>query len=884
MDRFADRRFHDGWLTPGDDVLARNAFPYDNALLLSPVFDRVSPPLLRWVADHRGRLIAVERESDRALPRFVTDPMTLGWRALFSPEDRRTLLAMTRAGDRPQPVTLRIKCADGQARWCLIRMMRLMTPGCQTHWYGTVEDVHDRHDREARILAAALAESCDHYRASVELNPQVPWTADPDGNVQEVGPRWFDLTGMAPHQAAGTGWLGAVHPDDMQRVVAIWRGHLSSGAPLDVEYRIRLRNGGYRWMRARASARRHSNGSVLRWYGTLEDVHAERLAQTALSDSEERFRLAVQSACLGIWDFDCVTGVRTWSAEFRRMLGLGDHQPATTELALAVTHPEDRERLQTMLDAAAAGVVLPNFETTMRIYRADTGALRWIRSTGWTTRSDAGRPLRIVVTFRDVSEENEAEARIRWAATHDPMTRLPNRALWQATLEEMAARATVDGTSFGLLLLDIDDLKRTNDAMGHDAGDALLCAFAERLASVAPIDAVLGRLGGDEFGLVAPSLTDSASLERFSASLIDSLRIPYVHQGRSLHCGVSIGGAVFRDHASRADDLLKAADLALYASKGAGRGRLTLFHSHLRAEAQQRSSMIRMARQVVADDLAIPYYQPRVDMRSGQVLGYEALLRWHHPRMGVQLPGSIAAAFNHGEIAVALTQKMLNAVLNDVQRWLEAGFDPGRVAINAAAADFASGDFADRVLGLLDRAAVPTAHFEIEVTESVFLGRGADQVAQALRHFSDAGVRVALDDFGTGFASLTHLKQFPVDVLKIDRSFVSNIHQDAGNAAIVDAIVKLGGSFGMEVVAEGVETAAEADFLLDQGCIVGQGFHLGRPQPVHAVAPPRAGSKRGQASHKAAPFFPRALAPSVLIYSGSSGPPVDAQACALRSR
>jgi diguanylate cyclase (GGDEF)-like protein/PAS domain S-box-containing protein len=838
LDRFADRRFREVLFEPSDDLFARETFSPHNDLLLSPVFERVSPPMFRWVANHRGRLIAVERDRHSFLPQFAADPIALGWRALLSKDDRRALMVAAIAHDRPQPLTLRFLCADGQARWCMIRMIRLSMPGQQSRWYGTVEDVHERHDRDSRALAAALTESREHYRASVDLSPQVPWTADPDGNIDEVGPRWTDLTGMTSHRASGTGWLGALHPDDMERVVGIWRGILSSGAPLDVDYRIRLRDGSYRWMRARASARRNSNGSVRRWYGTLEDVHAERLAQTALSDSEERFRLAVQSERLGIWDFDCVTGVRTWSAEFRRMLGVHEDQPATPELAIALVHPEDRARLQSMMEAFAAGTMPPHFETTLRIHRADTGALRWIRSTGWATKSDAGRPLRIVVTFRDVSDQHEAEERIRWAATHDPMTRLPNRALWQATLEEMAARAKVDGACFGLLLLDIDDLKRTNDSMGHDAGDALLCAFAERLASIAPADAVLGRLGGDEFGLAAASLTDSVALERLSAALIDNVRTLHVHQGRMLDCGVSIGGAVFGEHVDRAEDLLKAADLALYASKGAGRGRLTLFHSNLRAEAQQRSSMIRMARQVVADRLAVPYYQPRIDMRNGQVLGYEALLRWNHPRMGVQLPGSIAAAFDHAEIAVALTKEMLEAVLHDMQGWLRSGRDPGRVAINAAAADFANGDFADRVLSLLDRAAVPTAHFEIEVTESVFLGRGADQVGRALRHFADANVRVALDDFGTGFASLTHLKQFPVDVLKIDRSFVSNIDRDAGNAAIVDAIVKLGGSFGMEVVAEGVETAAEAQFLLDQGCIVGQGFHLGRPQPVHAFSPP----------------------------------------------
>jgi EAL domain-containing protein (putative c-di-GMP-specific phosphodiesterase class I) len=201
----------------------------------------------------------------------------------------------------------------------------------------------------------------------------------------------------------------------------------------------------------------------------------------------------------------------------------------------------------------------------------------------------------------------------------------------------------------------------------------------------------------------------------------------------------------------------------------------------------------------------------------------------------VQAPATIAAAFEHGELAIRLTDLMLDAVLHDMAAWLGMGFDPGRVAVNASAADLLQADFADHVLARLDQHGVPAQNFEIEVTESVFLGRGADQVARALDRFARGGVRIALDDFGTGFASLSHLKQYPVNVLKIDRSFVSHVDSDAGDAAIVDAVIKLGSSFRMEVVAEGVETAEQAALLLQHGCHIAQGYHYGRPQPAGSV-------------------------------------------------
>ena len=840
MDRFADRRFTGGYVPLADMVLPAAIFPRQNKALSSPTFDRITPRLLRWVADARGHVIAAD-PIDAAFPiRVAVNPAGWGWRLLFDRSDRRALIQAALSADCPEPVMLAMRGTDGQARWCLLRLLRVDGPGGARQYHGTLEDVHDYHDRQARVLETALAESREHYRCSVELSPQVPWTASPCGEIEELGPRWCDLTGMSEEETLGQGWIGAIHPDDLIGVLTTWRHHLDSGRPIDVDYRIRLRHGGYRWMRARAAARRGPDGAILRWYGTLEDVHATKLAQDALSDSEERFRLAVQSARLGIWDFDVVTGARRWSNEFRTMLGLPEDMVATADLALSLVHPDDRDQLAAMLDAVAAGAVPPHFEATLRIYRADNGQLRWIRSTGWTISMEEGRPRRIVVTFLDVSDQRDAEDRIRWAASHDQMTRLPNRALWQAGLENMAAKAEEEGGKFGLLLLDIDDLKRVNDSLGHDIGDALLCGFATCLSMVAPPDAILGRLGGDEFGLIAPSLTDAAALQALSARLMDDLRQLQVHQDRAMDCGVSIGGAIFGVHGDKATDLLKAADLALYASKAGGRGRLTLFHSSLRAEAQQRSSMIRMARRIIDEKLLMPYYQPKVDLCSGRVLGYEALLRWRHPRMGVQLPGTIAAAFDHGELSVSLTRLMLDAVLGDLSCWLGEGGNPGRVAINASAADFMQDDFPAYVLDRLHHFGVPPAHVEIEVVEGVFMGRGADQVAQALHRFVDAGIRVALDDFGTGFASLTHLKQYPVDVLKIDRSFIGHDGEDAGDAAIVDAIVKLGQSFGMEVVAEGVETQEQARRLLRQGCHVGQGYLFGRPQPFAEIAVPRA--------------------------------------------
>jgi EAL domain-containing protein (putative c-di-GMP-specific phosphodiesterase class I) len=269
---------------------------------------------------------------------------------------------------------------------------------------------------------------------------------------------------------------------------------------------------------------------------------------------------------------------------------------------------------------------------------------------------------------------------------------------------------------------------------------------------------------------------------------------------------------------------LKNADTALYAAKSAGRGGLMVFRPEMRAEVQKRSSMVALARDAVNEDRIEPFYQPKVDLRTGAVSGFEALLRWRDIHGKLQNPVQIAAAFEDLEVACGISDRILERTVQDCRRWLDKGVEFGHVAINAAAAEFRRDNFAERVLEQLQKADVPTRRFQLEVTETVFLGRGAEHVERALKLLSAEGVTIALDDFGTGYASLQHLKQFPVDVIKIDQSFVRDLGNGMGDAAIIEAVLKLGQSLGIRTVAEGIETQAQQDHLRRGGCDYGQGY------------------------------------------------------------
>ncbi|HYF55897.1 MAG TPA: bifunctional diguanylate cyclase/phosphodiesterase, partial [Salinarimonas sp.] len=391
------------------------------------------------------------------------------------------------------------------------------------------------------------------------------------------------------------------------------------------------------------------------------------------------------------------------------------------------------------------------------------------------------------------------------------------------------------GTSVSLLLLDLDDFKAVNDTLGHDAGDALLKETARRLSAMVRDCDTVARLGGDEFAiiLVEPMSLDSAAC--FAEMLTEQLRSIFEYEGRALSTKASIGVAAFPDHHREPDELMKDADIALYRAKADGRSRAALYTAEARVELERRIQVAREVREALPLGQFVPHYQPKVALGTGRIVGFEALARWVHPARGLLTPGTFGSAFDDPEIALALGETMVRAVAADLRGWLASGLEPGRVAVNFSSAEFADPSLARRVLDILGGAGVPGSRFEVEVTETVFLGRATETAAAILAEFHAAGVSVALDDFGTGFASLTHLKRFPVDHIKVDQSFVRDLETDRDDAAITEAVIGLGRSLGIRITAEGVETAGQVEILRRAGCDAGQGYLFSKPVPATRV-------------------------------------------------
>jgi diguanylate cyclase (GGDEF)-like protein/PAS domain S-box-containing protein len=466
-------------------------------------------------------------------------------------------------------------------------------------------------------------------------------------------------------------------------------------------------------------------------------------------------------------------------------------------------------------------------------YPAPDGTERWFDTMISSLPAEQGSAFRYLAIARDVTEKRGIEDRIRWKATHDDLTGLPNRAHFQMHLDRHVRNVGQEG--FALLTLDVDNFKMVNDTLGHDAGDFLLRTVAERISRAMRHGDIVARLAGDEFAVIARDVRTEAGAAAVAERIFENLREPWLYKGRLGECRMSIGASLAPRHGDTAEELFKHADIALYEAKSRGKAQIAIFRPSMKSAVERRNRQISLARHALASDFVVPYYQPKVNLASGRVAGFEALLRWRHPSQGVQLPSTIEAAFEDLELASEITQRMLAQILRDMSRWRNRGIDFGHVAINVTAADLRHNDFAERLLERLTDEGLSPACLQVEITESVFMGRGAEYVERALRQLHDAGIRIALDDFGTGYASLSHLKQFPVDIVKIDRSFLHDFSLDPQNQAIINTVISLGHSLDIAIVAEGIETREQERHLLARGCTFGQGFLYGKAVPALRV-------------------------------------------------
>jgi diguanylate cyclase (GGDEF)-like protein/PAS domain S-box-containing protein len=493
--------------------------------------------------------------------------------------------------------------------------------------------------------------------------------------------------------------------------------------------------------------------------------------------------------------------------------------------------PEDLEKLQHAVLRAYESRHL--FSVDYRIMTRE-GDVRWVLDRGRFVYDQSGKPVTLEGFISDLTDQRRAEAWANWVICHDTLTQLPNRELFQKALNTAFAQCGRDA-NIGLLLLDVDHLKQVNDTVGHDAGDLVLRTAAHRLCSTIETTDAVARIDGDEFAIILSDVTCEQDLRTFAQGVLDRLAEPFSYKGHTLDCCASIGASLLPTNAPDTSDLLRQAGIALDVAKAKGRSGTVVYAPTMCADVEHRTRMLSNARGAITEGRITPYYQPKVWLGSGRLAGFEALLRWRNPHGHIEAPVTLQAAFEDARLASGIGRQVLAAVIEDIRDWLDAGIDFGHVAINASSAEFQNGRFAEHVLESLRAAGVPTHCLELEVTETVFLGYSTEDVAQALRTLSSEGINIALDDFGTGYASFLHLRQHPVDVIKIERTFIRNLSSSSEDAAILSAVLDLGKNLNLTTVAEGIETPVQAAYLRAAGCDQGQGYLFGKPAPRNSV-------------------------------------------------
>ncbi len=431
-------------------------------------------------------------------------------------------------------------------------------------------------------------------------------------------------------------------------------------------------------------------------------------------------------------------------------------------------------------------------------------------------------------TARDITERKEAEQVINFQAYHDLLTHLPNRALLKDRLSLAITHARRNKRKLGVMFLDLDRFKLVNDTLGHTMGDRLLKAVANRLQSCLRSGDTLSRFGGDEFTLLLPEVRTKDDVVVIASKILDRLSTPFVIDGHELFVGASIGIAMYPEAGDSVETLIQNADIAMYHIKGRGKNGYQFFSDEMNLKFSTRLSLERELRNALSNGELRVFYQPQVSLKSGEIIGVEALIRWQHPKRGLILPSEFLPVAEETGLITRLDEWVQQHAFEEVIGWQRAGLGSVRLSVNMSAHQLEQESFVERFLMNLDSSGLPGEQLKLEITENTLM-RDMDIILPKLREVRERGVRIAIDDFGTGYSSLSYLQQFPVNTLKIDRSFVSDIRADQDDASIINAIVAMARGLKLDLIAEGVETRAQLRYLSSQGCCEVQGYIFSRP-------------------------------------------------------
>jgi diguanylate cyclase (GGDEF)-like protein/PAS domain S-box-containing protein len=680
---------------------------------------------------------------------------------------------------------------------------------------------------EQRQIRRELKQGERQLRTLTELLPSTIWTASPTGELTYISSQFREVTGLSEDAGLGSGWTAIVHPEDCPAVVEFRETALRTGQPLEMQCRVRHRDGGYRWNLIRAVPEQNEAGDVTRWLGIATDIHAQVLGEQAARESERRYRLLFEDNPLPMFTYHTKT-LQILSANDLAVMKYGYSREEL--LGLKITEIRSVQDIVPLLpyfheppEGSPIGPVR---------HRRKDGTAFWVEVTCHSL-SGEDEDVRLLVA-QDVSEKVRLHAELVRRADYDPLTGLPNRRILVEHFGRAVVRAKEMGQRVAVLAIDFDRFKQVNDTFGHKVGDEFLKASAQRLLSALPESDTLARVGGDEFTVLADCLDSSEECLEIVDKLIASLNEPVTIEDFQLRSSISVGIAFYPDHGEDFEEIHRRADFGMYHAKRSG-GACWSCYSKLETQGIEESMEIeRSLREAIREGRFELHYQPIISPGK-DIRKLEALLRFPHPKLGLLPPARFIPVAEESGLIVPMGLWVLREACRQLRQWRKEGLDVVPVAVNVSAAQFRRGNLASDITEILEEFEVEPELLEIELTESLLM-ENTESSWQHLRLLKRAGVSIAVDDFGTGYSSLSYLHHLPLNRLKIDASFVREMIS-GGTKPIVRAIVELAKALRLSVIAEGVETDEQFLELAEMGCDLFQGFLFSAPKRASEIAP-----------------------------------------------
>ncbi|MDY6944945.1 MAG: EAL domain-containing protein [Pseudomonadota bacterium] len=619
------------------------------------------------------------------------------------------------------------------------------------------------------------------------------------------------------------------YPDDRARVRREIYAGLGAQGRFDCEYRIVHAAGDIRWVWERGTGIYDIHGKLQAIEGLIQDITARKESSQALREAERRYYNLFENAIEGIFRTTLDGQYLDANPALARIYGFDSPVELITQLKdirnQLYVNPSRRAEFMSLVKARGS---VSGFES--QVYRK-SGEVIWISENARAVFDEHGHVVCYEGTVEDVTERKIYQARIEQQANYDTLTGLANRSLLQDRLEHGIRSAATFGTRLAVVFVDLDRFKFINDGLGHHVGDELLRVMAERLRSTVREGDTVARLGGDEFVLLINGQRGPDAVALVLERMLATISQPWASPQGDFNVTCSMGVALYPDDGANADTLLKHADQAMYRAKERGRNNFQFFTAELNAIITERLDLENKMRRALEREQFTLHYQPRVDMRTRSITGAEALIRWHVSDEEVTSPSRFIPVAEEIGLIVPIGKWVLNAACAQNKAWQDAGLPPFVVSVNVSVRQFRQDNLVQTIAEVLRQTGLEARYLEVELTESAVM-HDADQFIAMLGQLNELGVQIALDDFGTGYSSLSYLKRLPVDRLKVDRSFVQDIVSDADDATIVKTIIALGHNLGLKVVAEGVETEQQLEFLRANHCDELQGYYFGRPLPA----------------------------------------------------